>query len=230
MNAENQHLDFLISQYVDGALEGAGKKSVEQKLLTDPEVRKLYTDHREVQDLLDDYGSRIPLINWDEFDKKLADRLEAEAREKQRGSIFRRWMRPVAAAAALLIAASLGYAWHALSNHTAQQNPGVAAVPQVVLPSSPGVVPPEGIAANNANPTVVKAADPVGSDPARGAGEGLAYGAPADQVAYQALAMSVQYGLGNMPRGAVPETTPARGTVVSPPGRPKPLDDGGMLQ
>ena len=40
MNAESQHLDFLISQYVDGTLEVAGKKSVEQKMLTDPEARR----------------------------------------------------------------------------------------------------------------------------------------------------------------------------------------------
>ena len=45
--ADNQHLDFLISQYVDGTLEGSGKKSVEQKLLTDPGARCLYAEHRE---------------------------------------------------------------------------------------------------------------------------------------------------------------------------------------
>jgi anti-sigma factor RsiW len=230
MNGENEHLDFLISQYVDGSLEGAGKKSVEQKLLTDPEARKLYAAHREVQDILDDFGSRIPLINWEEFDQKLADRLEAEAREKQRGSIFRRRMRPVAAAAALLMAAGLGYAWHALSNHTVRQAPGDLAVRQVVAPPSPSVVPPEGIAANDADRGVAKVEEPGGSDAAGGAGEGIASGASADQVAYQALAMSVQYGLGNLPRGAVPETTPARGTGVNSPGPARPMDDRGMLQ
>ena len=52
MNSDTQHLDFLISQYVDGCLDGAGKKSVEQKLMTDPAARELYREHREVQDLL----------------------------------------------------------------------------------------------------------------------------------------------------------------------------------
>ena len=230
MNAENEHLDFLISQYVDGSLEGAGKKSVEQKLVADPEARELYAEHRAVQDVLDDYGSRIPLINWEEFDKRLEVRLEAEVRQEQRGSIFRRRMRPVAAAAALLIAAALGYAWHAWSSHTGQPAPDIAAVPQMVAPPGPGAVPPEGLGADSGGGAVAKAGDPGGSDPGGGAAEGIGYGAPADQVAYQALAMSVQYGLGNLPRGAVPETSPARGTVVGSPGPARSANDGGTLQ
>src|SRR5690242_6361754 len=106
MKSDTQHLDFLISQYVDGTLEGSGRKSMEQKLLTDPEARKLYADHREVQDLLDDWGNRIPLINWEDFDQKLAGRLERETVGGNTRWLFRRWMRPVAAAAALFIAAS----------------------------------------------------------------------------------------------------------------------------
>ena len=115
MKTDNQHLDFLISQYVDGSLEGTGKKTVEQQLLTDPSARKLYAEHQEVQDVLDDWGNRIPMIDWDGFDKKLDQRLEKEAREKERVSIFRRRMRPVAAAAALLLAAGIGYGWHAFA-------------------------------------------------------------------------------------------------------------------
>jgi len=114
MKSESQHLDFLISQYVDGCLDGANKKSVEQQLLTDPTARKMYDEHREVQDLLDDYGNRIPLINWDEFDQNLAVQLATENVGMSRYSIFRRWAKPVAAAAALFIAASIGYSWHAL--------------------------------------------------------------------------------------------------------------------
>ena len=116
MKPDNQHLDFLISQYVDGCLKTAGRKSVEQQLLTDPAARELYAQQREVQDLLDDWGNRIPLINWDEFDQKLAARLENEEVGGARNTVFRKWMRPVAAAAALFIAASLGYGWHAYSS------------------------------------------------------------------------------------------------------------------
>ena len=129
MKNDTQHLDFLISQYVDGCLEGANKKSVEQKLLTDPGARGLYGEHRETQDLLDDWGNRIPLIHWDEFDQKLAARLEHEVVGGERGSIFRRWMKPVAAAAALFVAATVGYGWHAMSHQAAA--PGVGGLAQV---------------------------------------------------------------------------------------------------
>jgi len=230
MPVENQHLDFLISQYVDGSLEGASRKSVEQKLLTDPEARKLYAGHREVQDILDDFGSRIPLINWDEFGEKLAARLEAEAREQQRGSIFRQRMKSVAAAAALLIAAALGYAWHALSNQTVQQAPVNLAMTQGVSPPRRDLMIPERNGVTNASPAAAKAEASGGTDPAGGIGESIGTGASADQVAYQALALSVQYGLGNLPRGAVPEATPARGTAVSAPGSAGRLEEGGTLQ
>ena len=210
MNAESQHLDFLISQYVDGTLEVAGKKSVEQKLLTDPEARRLYTEHRDVQDLLDDYGSRIPLVNWGEFDKKLEARLEAEAREKQRASMFRRWLRPVAAAAALAIAATLGYTWHALSHEKSN-----LLVPTTNPTVSAGVAPPVAVIADRpAENQASYVGMRVTEGGAQGAGsvEGMAFGAPADQVALQALQTNVEYGFASL-FGHV-NTQPKGGSVV----------------
>jgi len=224
MKAETQHLDFLISQYVDGTLEGAGKKSVEQKMLTDPEARKLYAEHREVQDILDDYGNRIPLVNWDEFDKTLDERLEVEAREKMRGSIFRRRLKPVAAAAALLIAVGLGYGWKAMSNHTVQQMPGSVAATQMVVPPSHNVVFPESLAVTRASQVAAKVDEP-GTNVAEGSVEGITYSAPADQVAFQALEMSVQYGFGNLLGSVGPQTAPVRGTVVGSSGATVPADE-----
>ena len=224
MESDNQHLDFLISQYVDGCLEGSNKKLVEQKMLTDPAARKLYVEHRETQDLLEDWGSRIPLVNWDEFDKKLEARLEVEAQEKQRGSIFRRRMKPVAAAAALLVAASLGYAWHALSNHTVQQIPGSITATQMVAPPSRSVIFPESISVTKASHSGLKVDEP-GINLAGGSVDGITYSAPADQVAFQALEMSVQYGFGNLLPSVVPQTKPVRGTVVGSSGATMPADE-----
>ena len=36
MKTDTQHLEYLISQYVDGCLDAANKKSLEQRLLNDP--------------------------------------------------------------------------------------------------------------------------------------------------------------------------------------------------
>src|SRR4051812_24320928 len=113
MKTDTQHLDYLISQYVDGCLDTASKKSLEQRMVNDHKARDIYKQHRDVQDLLDDWGNRIPLIHWDDFDKKLAARLEHETVGGHGVSIFRRWGRPMAAAAALFVAATIGYGWHA---------------------------------------------------------------------------------------------------------------------
>jgi anti-sigma factor RsiW len=113
MTQETQHLEFLISQYVDNVLDAPNRKFVEQQLAADPAARDLLKQHREAQDLLDDYGSRLPLINWNEFDAALAAKLDAETGVPRRIAAWQRWARPVAAAAALTLAASLGYGWHA---------------------------------------------------------------------------------------------------------------------
>ena len=229
MKAETQHLDFLISQYVDGSLEGAGKKSVEQKMLSDPGARKLYAEHREVQDILDDYGSRIPMINWGEFEKQLDGRLEVEAREKQRASRFRRRMKPVAAAAALFIAVSLGYGWHALSQAKTPGNPTIAMTAPMVQPQTV-VVFPESIAATKASYIGFGVNEAAATTPASGTVEGFAFGAPPEQVALQALEANIGYGFGNLPGSMTPQTGPARGSAVGSAVTPLPMDDGEMLR
>jgi anti-sigma factor RsiW len=115
MKTDTQHLEYLISQYVDGCLDATNKKSLEQRLLNDPSARALYKEQHDVQDVLDDWGNRIPLINWDEFDQQLGRRLENETVGGRTRSIFRRWGRPMSIAAALMVAATLGYSWHAWS-------------------------------------------------------------------------------------------------------------------
>jgi len=119
MKPESQHLEFLVSQYVDGCLEGASRKTVEQKLLHDPSARAIYGEQRETQDLLDDWGNRIPLIDWDDFDRTLATRLEKEAFDGRRARAIKRWIKPAAVAASLLLAAGMGYAWHGMSGQLA---------------------------------------------------------------------------------------------------------------
>ncbi len=136
MKTDTQHLDYLFSQYVDGCVDTASRKSLEQKLVMEPKARELYKDHREVQELLDDWGNRIPLINWDEFDQKLAKRLENENVGGQRTSTFRQWLKPMSIAASLALAVSLGYGWHAWST-PAPIAPGNVAVAPIITPARP---------------------------------------------------------------------------------------------
>ncbi|MCL2641476.1 MAG: hypothetical protein FWD53_11560 [Phycisphaerales bacterium] len=121
MKTDTQHLDYLISQYVDGCLDTASKKSLEQTLVNDPQARQLYKDQHEVQDILDDWGNRIPMIDWDQFDKQLATRLQRETVGGwvgRRASLLQRWAKPLAIAASLFLAAAIGYFWNDLSHPT----------------------------------------------------------------------------------------------------------------
>lgn len=113
MKADTQHLEFLISQYVDGTLDAPNRKLIEHELAHNDTARDLLKSHRDVQEVLDDFGSRIPMIDWNAFDTQLAARLDdAAATPETPAHTLRRWARPFAAAAMLMMAAGIGYSWH----------------------------------------------------------------------------------------------------------------------
>lgn len=116
MSSDTQHLEFLISQYVDQTLDAGNRKLIEQQIASDPVAAGLYKEHCEVQDVLEDWGNRLPMIHWEQFDRTLATRLEqADAAEASEVTPLRRWGRILAAAAALFVAGTVGYTWHAFS-------------------------------------------------------------------------------------------------------------------
>lgn len=115
VKSDTQHLEFLISQYVDGTLDVNTRKTVEQELVRNRDAREIYRQQQEVQDVLDDYGNRLPWINWDEFDKTLATKLENETMGSGERAWWVRWGKSMSVAAALLIAVGVGYSWRAWS-------------------------------------------------------------------------------------------------------------------
>jgi hypothetical protein len=203
MKTDNQHLEYLISQYVDGCLDGASKKSLEQKFITDPAARQLYKEQRDVQDVLDDWGSRIPLINWEDFDRKLSVRLEKETVGGGNISIFRRWARPMSAAAALLVAASLGYGWRAWSvAPTHSDGPLADHRTPVVQPSKPFSIDENnnGMSANRTSFRVDESAANI-----EGSNGHVAIISPDDVDAAKGLRAAVAYGM----EGLTPSVTVA---------------------
>ncbi len=219
MKDDNQHLDFLISQYVDGCLDGANKKSVEQQMLNSPTARKLYTDHREVQDLLDDWGNRIPLVDWDTFGKKLDARLEREAVGTERGLRFHRWLKPLSAAAALFVAASIGYGWHAWQSPQRTLAPSDTGQIAVAPHKSVDIV--DGIRVSRASRSSVIIDEPeahlstvASIDPTA-----VAVTPPGDAAAVESLKDALGYGLQGVIQIAQPQG-PSNGTwAVAPPAR-----------
>ena len=187
MKTDTQHLEFLISQYVDGTLDAPTRKTIEQQLLTDPAARELYKEHRETQDLLDDLGSRIPLINWNEFESQLSTRLEnEEAGTRMQISAWRRWLRPVAVAASLIFAVGLGYMWANVQGTAkvakTDQPPAVIPMNTVQFPDRPmaklpasseiGIHSPTGTGDKTKRVAEVSVIGP-GTDAGTGMGEGL---------------------------------------------------------
>jgi hypothetical protein len=227
MKPDSQHLDFLISQYVDGCLEGANKKSVEQQLLTDPPARKLYEEHREVQDLLDDWGNRIPLINWDEFDQKLAFRLAQETVGASPYSRFRRWSKPLAAAAALIIAAMVGYGVNGMLSHKSPVGP-IAHDP-VPENSVSRVNLVDGRRTTQPSRTTIAVAEPGVASEAPRPKNTVVMHAPNSVEARDALADSVHMGMGDLSESQKKLlTTPAGGVAVSPVLEPKKDEQPGV--
>ncbi|MEI8195270.1 MAG: hypothetical protein WCI73_05115 [Phycisphaerae bacterium] len=115
MKHDTQHLEFLVSQYVDNTLDQSNRKVIEQRLARDTTAQAILKEHREVQEVLEDWGSRIPLIDWNAFDRKLADQLGREEIAAVRASKWQQWMRPLAAAAGIALAVGGGYGWHAFT-------------------------------------------------------------------------------------------------------------------
>jgi hypothetical protein len=101
-----------------------------------------------MQDVLDDWGNRLPMIDWDAFDRQLASRLEKEpVATATPVTRLHRWGRILAAAAALFVAATLGYTYHAMTVPTshgdvAKVTPHLDAGPQhsvvIVEPTATG--------------------------------------------------------------------------------------------
>src|SRR5690349_17255631 len=100
MNSEQ--LEFQISQYVDGTLPAAEAAALEAVIASDADARTVLEDFRRL-DVAMKNQAPLPPINWDRLAAHLSD---AVAREDQATTSIpiRNWWRPVAIAAAMLIA------------------------------------------------------------------------------------------------------------------------------
>jgi len=102
--SNQQDIEFLICQYADGALEPQQAREVEALLAADPHYQHLLQQHRALNESLNDWASRIPMVDWN----ALHDQLSARLRKSQaRPALQRNWMRAIAAAAAIALIATV---------------------------------------------------------------------------------------------------------------------------
>lgn len=108
-----EHLEFLISQYVDNTLDADARKQVEHLLHTDAQAALCFQHQKEIQDVLQDWGNRIPMINWDDFDRNLANKL-ADLDVAKSNSVYReKWLKVRwAVAASVVLVVGTAASWN----------------------------------------------------------------------------------------------------------------------
>ena len=112
-----EQLEFQISQYVDGTLSPAEVAALEATLTNDADARAVLEDFRKVDATLKTTEIPLPAINWD----RLAEHISAAVAEEDRATtsipIRAWWVRRIAIAAAVLIAAGLVILWPKRAGH-----------------------------------------------------------------------------------------------------------------
>jgi anti-sigma factor RsiW len=112
---EQDELEFRISQYVDGTLEGADRSELERRLQTDAAAQALLEEHRAVTVFV--RSAPLPEIRWDRLAETISSAIddEMDARVQRVSWAIRLARRPawIAVAASVLIAA--GVAVHYLA-------------------------------------------------------------------------------------------------------------------
>jgi len=115
---EQEELEFRISQYVDGTLEGADRAELEHLLETDATARALLKEHRAVTQLV--RSAPLPEVRWDRLAETISSAIDEEMHARMRRASWAigltRKTGWVAVAASVLIAA--GVAVHYLTRGT----------------------------------------------------------------------------------------------------------------
>ncbi|HUU83375.1 MAG TPA: hypothetical protein VM243_07710 [Phycisphaerae bacterium] len=105
-NDDNEQLEFLLSQYLDGDLDEATLAEVERRLATDAELAASLATLRRTNELIRAWGGPVPEVDSDRFVEESAVRREAEDAWRHRRRILRLYA-PLSAAAMILLAFTL---------------------------------------------------------------------------------------------------------------------------
>jgi hypothetical protein len=105
---EQQKLESLLIDYIDGKLNSVEKHYVEQELLKNPKSFKLYEELKEVIQLMNRKNAIEPSEN---LKQSFAELLEEEIKAAKKGKVIQLnpwWYRAAAAVALLVVGVSLG--------------------------------------------------------------------------------------------------------------------------
>ncbi len=132
-------MEFLISRYADNTLSEPERQRARQLLESDPACRQWLSHHRQIQELLSDWASRVPMLDWKTFDARLETRLDQHLAAQARHVVhLRRWLAVSAAAGIILLVGITLWLPHLAARKdipSVRQPVSVAAAPHVIGPA-----------------------------------------------------------------------------------------------
>jgi anti-sigma-K factor RskA len=136
MNREQ--LEFSISQYADGTLPAAETAALETTLANDADARALLEEFRKLDAIVKTTEIPLPAVDWDRFADHLSRAVAEEDRAttsipiRPRGGAW--WVKRVAIAAVVVLAAGVALLWPRHGGHSE-----IAKVSGPQVPTAPAV-------------------------------------------------------------------------------------------
>lgn len=125
----NDDVEFSISQYLDGSLEGAERQALEERLAGDVALRATLDEYRRLNAALK--SAPLPEVRWDALASSISaaiDRAEDAAAQRYRLPAWARGAARLAMAACVLIAAGVGIRIVLSHSPASHVTPGAVAI------------------------------------------------------------------------------------------------------
>jgi anti-sigma factor RsiW len=103
-NDPQEQNEFLISRYLDGALDEAQGREFEARVQSDAGLAGLLERHRAVEGMVRAWGQEVPDVGWPAFESEFQRRRALAEPPLRRSSLVFKLFAPLAAAAAILMA------------------------------------------------------------------------------------------------------------------------------
>lgn len=106
-------MEYLVSRYADNTLSEPERNRARQLLKSNPDCRRWLAEHRQLQEVLDDWSNRLPMLDWNAFDTALAKRIDEKLKQRQtRAPRVRQWLGAIAVAGLAAITAATLWLTH----------------------------------------------------------------------------------------------------------------------
>ena len=104
-DSQREQNEFLVSQYMDGALDETPRREFEQRLASDADLARLLGEYRAVDAAIGSWAERPPDLDWSRFENEVRrGRERIDATGRRTAGIYR-------LVVALAVAASIAFAF-----------------------------------------------------------------------------------------------------------------------